>query len=253
MAKMLHRPQRPARPRFRRARATLVLLGITWVLFFIMQLVPQSIRENMAQALALSPNGLQRGWFWQVITHLFVHDGFWHLLVNSALLYFAGRALERTIGIRRFLIVFFLGGLFGAAVEHLAALDAGARTTLIMGNSAATCAVLLTLAILRPRSEGLLLFFVIPIRIQTALFAGVILVSSLVLAIVTPASGVGNLGHFAGACCGLMLGFLMRSSRRQEVLSRGSRLERSQTAHERVVRSRAITPRSPEHVQSHEG
>lgn len=226
MPTFARRHPRPARPKFRRARATLVLLALCWLSYFLFLVLPDGLSRSMQRSLALSAGGLERGFYWEIITHLFIHHSFLHLLVNSILLYFAGRALERVVGSRRFLIVFFVGGLFGGAAEYLRAI-ATPQDPLIMGNSAAVCAVILAIATLRPRSEAiLLLFFVIPLKIRVAIFGGLILVSSLVLAIFDSSSSIGYLGHFAGALSGLLLGFLMRTSRGQEVLSREERMQR---------------------------
>jgi len=227
MQTFARRRPRPARPKFRRARATLVLLGLCWLSFFLLMLLPDRLSRSIERSLALSSGGLERGFYWKIITHLFIHHNFLHLLVNSILLYFAGRALERVVGSRRFLIVFFVGGLFGGAAEYLRAI-ATPQDPLIMGNSAAVCAVILAIATLRPRSEAiLLLFFVIPLKIRVAVFGGLILISSLVLAIFDSDASIGYLGHFAGALSGLLLGFLMRASRGQEVLSREERMQRN--------------------------
>ncbi len=226
MSRAARRNPLPARPRFRRARATLILLAITWGVSGLIWILPDDIGRSLRANLSLSAPGLQRGYVWEIVTFLFVHAGFWHLLANSALLYFAGRALERTAGIRRFLIVFFLGGWSGGAAEYLQAM-ATEPATLIMGNSAAGCAVLLAVAMLRPQSEAvILLFFVIPLRIRALVFGLVILFGSLVLAFIDADSPLGHWGHFAGALVGLLLGFLMRSSRSQEVLSREQRMHR---------------------------
>jgi len=228
MPNSARRRPRPARPKFRRARATLILLGLCWLVFLMMLLMPEGMTRTFRATFALSTRGLQRGFYWEIITHLFIHGSFWHLLVNSILLYFAGRSLERSVGSRRFLIVFFVGGLFGGAAEYLRLL-ADNSAALIMGNSAAVCAVILAIATLRPRSEAiLLLFFVIPLRIRVAVFGGLILISSLLLAIFDPRTEIGHLGHFAGALSGLMLGFLMRASRGQAVLSREERMQKHQ-------------------------
>jgi len=215
------RHHHPARPKFRRARATLILLGLTWLSYFLLEILPEPATTD---SLALSARGLRRGFFWEIFTHLFVHASFWHLLFNSILLYFSGRALERMVGVRRFLIVFFVGGLFGGAAEYLRDV-ATTGNSLIMGNSAAIAAVILAIATLRPRSEAvLLLFFVIPIRLRVAIFGGVIMLFSLVMALVNPTDSFGHLGHFAGALSGLLLGFLMRVSRQQEAVSRQQRM-----------------------------
>jgi membrane associated rhomboid family serine protease len=55
--------------------------------------------------------------WWQPLTHMFMHGGFWHLFFNMYTLYFFGRVLEERWGAKKFLIFYFVTGL-GAALVH---------------------------------------------------------------------------------------------------------------------------------------
>ncbi len=54
---------------------------------------------------------------YQLVTHMFMHDGFTHLLFNMFALWMFGRVLESVWGPKRFFIYYFVTGL-GAAVLH---------------------------------------------------------------------------------------------------------------------------------------
>lgn len=56
---------------------------------------------------------------WQVITHMFMHGGFMHILFNMYALWAFGTPLERIWGRNKFLFFYFSAGL-GAAVLHTA-------------------------------------------------------------------------------------------------------------------------------------
>lgn len=58
----------------------------------------------------------------QLITHLFMHGGFFHFFFNMFVLWMFGNMLENLWGPKRFLIFYFLCGL-GAAAMHLATLS----------------------------------------------------------------------------------------------------------------------------------
>ena len=45
---------------------------------------------------------------WQMITHMFMHGGFTHLLFNMFALFVFGSALEKVWGAKRFLIYYLL-------------------------------------------------------------------------------------------------------------------------------------------------
>jgi rhomboid protease GluP len=64
----------------------------------------------------------ERGEVYRLFTSIFLHTGLWHLLLNANLLYILGFSLEQRVGHKRFLLIFLLGGLFGA-VAHLLTTD----------------------------------------------------------------------------------------------------------------------------------
>ena len=47
-------------------------------------------------------------YIWQFITYMFLHGGFFHLLLNMFVLWMFGTRIERTMGSRRFLIYYFV-------------------------------------------------------------------------------------------------------------------------------------------------
>lgn len=51
------------------------------------------------------------------ITHMFLHGGWLHIAMNGAMLMAFGAGLERWIGARRMLLIFFISGLAGAALQ----------------------------------------------------------------------------------------------------------------------------------------
>lgn len=53
----------------------------------------------------------------QIVTHMFMHGGFMHLLFNMYALWLFGQVLERVWGPKRFLIYYLVTGL-GAAILH---------------------------------------------------------------------------------------------------------------------------------------
>jgi membrane associated rhomboid family serine protease len=51
---------------------------------------------------------------WTILTNIFFHAGFWHLLGNMILLYFIGRILEDFMDFKKIWKIFLYGGISGA-------------------------------------------------------------------------------------------------------------------------------------------
>lgn len=52
---------------------------------------------------------------WQIITHMFMHGSFMHILFNMFALWMFGSAVEQRLGVKKFLFLYFSAGL-GAAL-----------------------------------------------------------------------------------------------------------------------------------------
>jgi membrane associated rhomboid family serine protease len=93
---------------------------------------------------------------WTAITYMFVHEGLWHLLVNMIMLWFSGRLFGDLLNDRRFVAVYFLGGLAGFALYFISynvfPVFSGSTSTII-GASASVIAVLVAIATYAPNME----------------------------------------------------------------------------------------------------
>ncbi|MBO3116653.1 rhomboid family intramembrane serine protease [Winogradskyella sp. DF17] len=56
---------------------------------------------------------------WQVVTHMFMHGNFMHILFNMFALWMFGTAVEQIFGTKKFIVFYLLSGL-GAAVIQIA-------------------------------------------------------------------------------------------------------------------------------------
>ena len=54
---------------------------------------------------------------YQIITHMFMHGGFFHLLFNMFVLWMFGTAMERVWGSKIFIIFYFICGIFAALTQ----------------------------------------------------------------------------------------------------------------------------------------
>lgn len=90
---------------------------------------------------------------WVIFTHMFLHEGFWHILWNMLFLYWFGRIVGDFIGNQRVLPIYLLGGLAGAIIYFLSAnlMPYGAMgARFALGASAAVMAVVSAAAFISP-------------------------------------------------------------------------------------------------------
>ncbi len=59
------------------------------------------------------------GEYWRLITSMFLHADFMHIIFNMLALYILGRDIERFYGKRKFLFIYFFSGIFGAITSYV--------------------------------------------------------------------------------------------------------------------------------------
>ena len=146
----------------------------------------------------LSGEGLVSGIVWQPVTYQFVHAWLFHLVVNMIGLWFAGNILERILGVRRFVQLFLVAGIAGGFLQMI--YDSN---TVLVGASGSVCGLIAAFSTLYPRMPiTVLLFFVIPVRMQ-AMWLGISVVILSALLLISGLFGnIGNLAHIGGAVAG---------------------------------------------------
>ncbi len=141
---------------------------------------------------------------WSLITYMFFHQEFFHILFNMLVLYWLGKIFTEYLGNDKLWATYILGGLSGAFLYVLAynifpafAMDSGAR---LMGASAGVIAVMVATATLIPDYTIMLLFFG---QVKLKFIA---IFSILLYAINIPQGNAGgNIAHIGGA----LFGFIM--------------------------------------------
>ena len=70
------------------------------------------VRPDLVNTLALTPSQV---WThpWQILTSMFTHQNFFHILFNMWTLYFFGSAVHQLLGAKRFWVIYMVGGIFG--------------------------------------------------------------------------------------------------------------------------------------------
>ena len=178
--------------------------------------------------------------WWQPVTYMFMHGGFFHLFFNMYTLFFFGSVLERVWGPKKFLIFYFVTGLGAAAVhmgvqwvEYNNALEAVGLTstdasllvdqiaksvdagnnmipvwssvlfTPTVGASGSIYGILMGYAMLYPDSIMRLVFP--PIAMKAKWFVLIFAALELLLGISSTGGGVAHFAHLGGLIFGFIL------------------------------------------------
>lgn len=165
--------------------------------------------------VALNPELFVNGYFWTILTSMFVHIDPTHLLVNMISLFFLGTFVEKLIGRKRFAWFYLLSGLIaGVLFVGFAYIGAhfgltnifGSPEMFAVGASGAIFALGSMLAVLLPRLK-VLVFFVIPMPLWLAM---VVMMFGLWAVSVALSLPIGNTAHFGGLLAGLIYGLYLR-------------------------------------------
>ncbi|MFO7821089.1 MAG: rhomboid family intramembrane serine protease [Lentisphaeria bacterium] len=104
------------RPYSGRAEPSMVkTLIIANVAIFFLQHLSGGTNGPFSKLISLHVPALKQLQLWRLGTHMFAHDGFFHILLNMWGLYIFGKPLEQRVGGNRFLHIYFLSGIIGAA------------------------------------------------------------------------------------------------------------------------------------------
>ena len=178
---------------------------------------------------------------WQIITHMFMHGGFMHIAFNMLTLASFGPVLERFLGDKKFLILYFLSGLgafvlfnlwelfqlyqdakpmiaegyafsdilygnFGEIprnLEESAMSVAEILKTPMVGASGAIFGVIAAFSVLYPNAEMFIMF--IPFPIKAKVLFPIAIVVSLFLGISGSGGNIAHFAHIGGALVGFLL------------------------------------------------
>ncbi len=168
------------------------------VMIFLIQLLCQAVRFPYFDGmLSLSGAGVGRGFVWQPLTYMFLHDthNLLHILFNLLTLWFLGREVEYFIGPKYFARLYLLGGLAGRGLWLAFNLHSYVP---VLGASAAVLACVVAYATLFPNRTILVFFIPMP-----AWLLAVIVVAFDVEPLLTSSGeNVAHLAHLGGAAFG---------------------------------------------------
>jgi membrane associated rhomboid family serine protease len=217
--------------------------GVKWLLiincavFVLQYILNRTSLEGIFDYFALVPTAVLKLFFvWQVVTYMFLHGGFFHLLFNMFSLWMFGRTLEETWGTKKFLqLYFFCGigaGIFVVILQYLF----GNPNVPTIGSSGAIYGVMMAFAVLYP--TAIIYFYVFPIQARWfVLIVGAIAFLSSFKNINSPVS---DIAHSSGLLLAwVFLKTQLQTKRRVAGVSHPSMIETAQQRYKQWKLDRA--------------
>ena len=191
------------------------LLYVNVVLFVATLINPTVMKGLFSMAFPLSTSFR----WWQPLTHMFMHDGFFHIFFNMYTLVMFGMVVERVLGTKKFIIFYLITG-FGAVALHTAVEFWQVQQLLqqypgvapqaiynsvpgVLGASGAVYGVLVAFAMLYPEARLTLIFP--PITLDAKWWVLIFIGIELLTGVTGTQMGVAHFAHLGGALFGWLL------------------------------------------------
>lgn len=136
---------------------------------------------------------------WTLFTHMFLHQGLWHVLNNIIGLYLFGTIVGDLIGDRRVLPIYLLGGLVGGVLFFISAQFLPYVGAYALGASGAVMALAGTALILAP-DYRVMLFLLGEVKVKYIVLVIVLLDLVGIANAVNSGGHVAHIGGFAMGC-----------------------------------------------------
>ena len=151
---------------------TLIIVAVNVVAFI---LTGSGRNANFQYIFGLQPILFVKAhYYWQLLTYMFMHGSWSHLLGNMIGLLFFGLYIERQLGSKEFLLFYLLCGILCGAASLAIYLVADLHQILLVGASGAVYAVLLLFAVIFPRATVFIMGIVpAPAPLLVAIYAGI--------------------------------------------------------------------------------
>lgn len=185
----------------------IINVGVYVIMALLKAFIPEVYVTNILPYLAL-PGDLKILMYrpWTMLTHMFLHDGFWHMGINMLMLYWFGNIGGDLLGDKKILPVYIMGGLSGALLYLGFFQWSSLAGSMAMGASAATLAIIFMAVVTAPDYEMNLILLG---RVKIKYIGMVILFLDFINTASTTNAG-GHIAHLGGALFGILFVSLLR-------------------------------------------
>lgn len=167
--------------------ASLILIVVNLIIYFI-----TNSSTKLMNTYGLNPGlFLYHRMYWQIFTYMFLHGNFNHLISNMLGLFFFGFSVEKALGSKEFLLIYFLCGILCGLFSLGYFIATDNYRTLLIGASGALYSIMLAYAVIYPKAN-IYIFGLIPIP------APILVIIYAIIEIFTQFTGLqAGIAHFA--------------------------------------------------------
>lgn len=120
------------------AYTTYILIGLNLLIYGLeIKLGGSQDSWALERLGALIPEKVLAGEWWRLLGANFLHYGFVHLATNMLSLFFVGRLIELSLGVKSYLIIYLVSGIGSMLTFTLLAFRLGLSNVFLIGASAA--------------------------------------------------------------------------------------------------------------------
>jgi membrane associated rhomboid family serine protease len=173
--------------------------------------------ENIILELGFSPIYLSADYWphcYTLITSMFVHGDFGHIIMNLLVLVLIGYSFEQRVGRSKFLLIYLITGIIGAIFNWGA-------TILLIGASGAIFGILGAYAVAYPKDRVMLPMGIIFMRVPVLVGAIVLALIETLYVAIGATSGVSHLAHLGGFVGGVLFLPLLKAKPARELKAKG--------------------------------
>ncbi|MCI0623584.1 MAG: rhomboid family intramembrane serine protease [Acidobacteria bacterium] len=193
---------------FHRVHVTYLIIAINLLLFALLEWNGGSRNSNVLIEFGARFTPLIReGQYWRLLTNIFLHAGYLHILFNMYGLFNLGAVLERLYGSTRFLFLYLCSGIAGSAVSWLA------TESLSVGASGAVFGVAGVMVVYGFKHKH-----TIPREMASAFGKGALPFIALNLYLGFSHPQIDNYAHIGGLLAGMLLSALMNPAEASSAL-----------------------------------
>ncbi|SRR5579884_284253 len=197
---------------------TVLLIIVNTFCFLVEEVQPGYLQNAFIAHYALVPDHLRP---YSLITSMFLHGGWFHLIGNMWFLWVFGSHIEDALGSARFLVFYLVSGIASGIVQLMMSLGSPVPT---IGASGAIAGVMGAFLLLYPRVRVVTLIFIVVFITTVEIPAAFMLIYWFAIQLISGLSSVGSFSdqggvawfaHVGGFLAGILLLKIFMGNRRR--------------------------------------